>query len=136
MTPEEEAAEDAELDRLRGAVRRGGFVEGFARVLALVSRADRDVEPEAFARMREVLGESERLEGVGPEDFARHVREQLMITRLVPEAAWTALPRMLRSKVQRREALALTIRVVVGEGVPNAAEAEILAALTELFEIG
>lgn len=133
--PDIQAQIEAENQRLIGLTETGGFIEGFARVLMLLSRADRDVEPQTIVRLRDAVDNNPLLQGVSQEDMAHHTFEQFYILHLNYAAAVAALPTLLASDEDRRNAVELAKQIVLIDGTPNAAEDEVLALLHETLGI-
>lgn len=110
-------------------VRQGGFVEGLLRALALLSRADQDVEPEAFLRLAELVQQEPRLGELGQQEVLRRLHQQHLWLKFHPEAALEALPALLPATEDRALVLAQVQRVVLGQDSPNEQESQALERL-------
>ncbi len=130
--PEVQARIDAENARLIAKTEEGGFVEGFARIFMLLSRADRDVEPQAFIRSREATQNHPRLNGISYDELRQHFFEQFYILHLNFDPAVRALTKLLPAEQDRRDALELAKEIVL-LGEPNADEQKVLAMLHEVL---
>jgi hypothetical protein len=128
----ERAARHAELS---SQLKKGGFVEGFSRAVVMLSRADRDIEPELFDRLASACQTHTRLKRFGFEVVLERLHAQHVLTRLFPEEARTALPSLLYTSAMRADALELARQVVLGDATPNQAEAAVLEDLAELLPI-
>ncbi len=133
--PEIQARIDADNARLVAMTEEGGFVEGFARIFMLLSRADRDVEPQAFIRSREATANHPRLKDITYDELRQRTFEQFYILHLNYEPAVAALPKLLPTEQDRRDALELAKEIVLIDGIPNAAEEKVLAMLHDLLGI-
>ncbi len=113
----------------------GGFAVGFARVLMHLSRADRDVEPRAFILLAQAVEQNDKLREVGAEKMRQFTHDQFVLLRIAEEDALKALPQLLPTQEERREAYDLAKHIILFEDQPNKAEVEVMKHLEEILEL-
>lgn len=91
----------------------GGFEAAVIRMLILLAESRGSVRRDRLERSAEVLTTHEPFASLGAEKRAALIREQSIIVEYESQAALSALPRLLPSAVQRREALAC-VHYIVG----------------------
>lgn len=123
---------EAMRERVQGGVDQGGWLEGFARVLVMLSRADEDVEPRAFIKLDELVEGHERFAGVDAQTVRGVNTEQYIIMRLMRDEAIAHIPALLGGREDRELAVALAKEIVLFEA-PNLAEERVLAELDALL---
>ncbi len=131
MTAEELERREKLHARVRNLISTGGFVEGFARIAILLSRADRDIEPLLLEKLREVAREHPRFAALDAEQLLERFHEQYIISGLMPNESREAIGELLPDHAEREEALALAIAVVLGDNPPNKAEKMVLDSLRD-----
>ena len=131
MTPEEREERAKLRARIENLVATGGFTEGFLRLMILLSRADRDIEPMLLERLRALASGHPRFADLDAEALLERFHEQYIICGLMPEASRAALSALLVTRQEREEAMALARLVVLGDQAPNRAEQNMLTSLEE-----
>lgn len=125
----------AQREQLVSKVDQGGFLEGTCRLITLLSRADEDVEPRALIQLRQVVQKHPRLKDMSADRFVAMHKEQYVILHLDREGAIAAVPKLLASREDRMDALAIARQVVLNDYRPNIAEQDMLDQLETLLEL-
>jgi tellurite resistance protein len=86
-------------------VARGGFVEAVIRMLIVLAQARGSVRRTRLERSAQVLTMHEPFASLGSERRATLIQEQTVIVEFEPEAAVQALPGLLLTEKDRREAV-------------------------------
>ncbi len=119
----------AEIDRLTKNIDQGGFVDALVRMVILVSRADRDVDPHIGPIAQEVMAANPRTANLNEDQLKPIRHDQFFICKLMPDQAIAALPKLLPNGDERREALDMTCRIVLFDHEPNQAERAMLSRI-------
>ncbi len=102
-----------EVQAMLLGVDTGGFEAAVIRMLILLAESRGSVRRDRLERSAEVLTTHEPFASLGGDKRAALIREQSIIVEYESQAALSALPRLLPSAVQRREALAC-VHYIVG----------------------
>jgi hypothetical protein len=133
LSPQIQAAVDAETRRLRGRIAEGGPLEAAARVLVYIGEAQRRIEERTFDALRKLLLAHPE---VSPADFKAALREQWAILAIDERAAIAALPQLLPADAAARHAFCDMIRTLVaGTGDLNDDAQRRLSEIKQQLEI-
>jgi len=102
-----------EVQMLLNRVEEGGLPEAIIRMLILVAGTRSDTRGDRLARSMETMHARAPLKDYSVDERVRMIHIQTIIARFAPEAAFAALPRMLRSQKDKTDAMA-AVRYVVG----------------------
>lgn len=102
-----------EVQAMLLGVDNGGFEAAVIRMLILLAESRGSVRRDRLERSAEVLTTHEPFASLGNERRAALIREQSIIVEYEPSAALSALPRLLPTVEQRRQALE-TVHYIVG----------------------
>ncbi len=122
---EAERAFAARAEHLRASIAEGGFRAAAARLILLLSRADRDVEPRTINSIARLV-EHARFAGMPAEELRALFKDQFLTLKLDRQGALAALPRLVPTREEREEAVALAAQVVLAGDKPNLAEKAVL----------
>lgn len=122
---EAEQAFKAKAEHLRANIAEGGFRAAAARLIILLSRADKDVEPRTIQNVNRLV-EHPRFAGVQPQELRALFKDQFLTLALDRQGALAALPRLLPNREEREAAAALASQVVLAGDKPNLAEKAVL----------
>ena len=114
----EKAAEEqakAELAALRGEFERGGFPEAVARMLIAVMKKRGAIDRRSFMIAHELSEHQPDRPELSEAELHALLAKQALLMQLDPEAALKALPRLLPSKTDREQAVAIVARVMMLE---------------------
>lgn len=131
---EAERAFAAKAEHLRANIAEGGFRAAVARLIVLLSRADHDVEPRTISAVAQLV-EHARFAGMQAEELRSLFKDQFLTVVLDRQGALTALPRLVPSREEREEAVALASQVVLAGDKPNLAEKAVLEAIATTLEL-
>ncbi len=129
-----EALRREDAESLRQAMGKGGFREAAVRIILTLMRADFELQRKGYAMAGRLTQKNRRTRDIGPGELQDLVRTQARILQTDTDQAIAALPRLLPTRKDRREALAL-----LGEGVkmlgrePNAQEQVAVARMTAVL---
>ncbi|MCS6883135.1 MAG: DUF3141 domain-containing protein [Oscillochloridaceae bacterium] len=122
---EAEQAFKARAEHLRVNIAEGGFRAAAARLIILLSRADKDVEPRTIHNINRLV-DHPRFAGMQYEEARALFKDQFLTIALDRQGALAALPRLLPGREEREEAAALACQVVLAGDKPNMAEKAVL----------
>jgi tellurite resistance protein len=118
-------------EQLVAMIDQGGFPVGLARVILLLSRSDRDIEPDTFLRADDIARRHPRLKGFSVDEFRALFKDQFLTLFLDEEQAVAALPKLLATPEERREAVELAQAIVLAGNRPNPAERQTLLRIAD-----
>ncbi|MDJ0950279.1 MAG: DUF3141 domain-containing protein [Alphaproteobacteria bacterium] len=123
---------ERELEKIKGRVEEGGFNAALIRMLGHVVRAEQSFDPRIlhFAKRLEV-GRPRATQLEAKELF----KEQGLLMWLDEDAALKALPKLLPTEAERRDAVDIIRAVVESVGTLSPEEEERIAGLESLLEV-
>ena len=102
-----------EVQMMLQRVEEGGLPEAIIRMLILVAGTRGDTRADRLARSMETMHTRAPLKDYSVDERVRMIHEQTVIARFAPEAAFEALPKLLRTQKQKSDAFS-AVRYVVG----------------------
>jgi pimeloyl-ACP methyl ester carboxylesterase len=105
----------SKLATLWGEFERGGFPEAVARMLIAVIKKRGAIDRRSFLIAHEISEHRSGLPAISEAEVHSLIAEQALLMQLDPEAALKALPRLLPSKTDREQAVALVARIMMLE---------------------
>ncbi len=103
-----------EVQMMLNRVDQGGVPEAIIRMMILLAGTRGDTRADRLARSMETMHTRAPLKDFSVEERVRMIHEQTVIARFAPEAAFEALPKLVRTPKQKSDALA-AVRYVVGD---------------------
>jgi pimeloyl-ACP methyl ester carboxylesterase len=124
-----------EVQAMLLGVDNGGFKTTVIRMLILLADSRGSVRRDRLERSSQVLTQREPFASMEPERRAAIIREQSVIVEFEPEAALTALPRMLPDDEDRRSAMALVEYIVGDPAEMESRTADLLQRMRHLLAL-
>jgi tellurite resistance protein len=113
-----EAAElDATIQRIKSRIEQGGFVEGWARIVAALMQGSGGINERELEAGRQVREQDPRLNVLSLAERKRLLKEQAHMLQLDEDGALRALPKLLSTPEERRQAWAIAKQIALGDGV-------------------
>jgi hypothetical protein len=131
----EQAELDAAIEKVKGRMEEGGFVEGWARIIAtlmLGSGGINELELETGRKLRE---QHPKLARLSINERKRLLKEQSYMVQLDPDRAISSLASLLPSLEERHEAWNMAREIALGDGVIDAKQQMVLDRLSEALEL-
>ncbi|MCU0837462.1 MAG: TerB family tellurite resistance protein [Rhodospirillales bacterium] len=116
-TKREQAELDATIERLKSRIERGGFVEGWARIVAALMLGSGGINERELEAGRQVREQDPRLSGLSVAERKRLLKEQAHMLQVDEDRALRALPKLLTSSEERRQAWTIAKQIALGDGV-------------------
>jgi pimeloyl-ACP methyl ester carboxylesterase len=107
---------EAKIEALKTREDQGGFAEAIARILLAVAGAEHSVDARGARLGRRIREEHPALGKLGRHEVKAIVKEEAFMLRFDRERALAALPRMLPSEEERREAVEIVRRIGYADG--------------------
>ena len=131
----EQADLDAAIERARARMDQGGFIEGWARIVAtlmLGAGGINELELEAGRKSRE---QHPKLARLSVAERKRLLKEQSHMVQLDPDRAIGTLVDLLPTPEERREAWNMAKAIAVGDGAIDAKQQGVLDRLSQALEL-
>ena len=105
--PQEDLRSLVQVQDALDRIEQGGFAEGVIRMLILMAHSRREVRRSRLERSNLMLVTTEPFASMRPKTRTRLIHRESLIVGFEPEAAITALPKLIQGEEDRRRALAL-----------------------------
>ena len=113
-----EAAElEATLQRIRSRIDQGGFAEGWARIVAALMQGSGGINERELEAGRQIREQDPRLNVLSLAERKRLLKEQSHMLELDEDGALRALPKLLATPEERRQAWTIAKQIALGDGV-------------------
>lgn len=105
--------QDLENDRKKwlDAMEKGGFAEGFVRIIVALADADQIFDRREFEAAEHIIMADDRLRKIKPDDFKRMVKEQSRILETDPELALSSLQKLLQTPQDRKMGIEIAQKI-------------------------
>jgi hypothetical protein len=123
----------AKVEAIKTREERGGFVEAVLRIMLAVAQAEQMFDVRGFRLSQRIKQEDPALRDIPREHLKAVAREQAFMLRFDRDRALAALPAMLPSEDERREALAIVRRIGYADGEIRPEGAAVLARIEEIL---
>jgi tellurite resistance protein len=107
---------EAKIEAIRAREEQGGFAEAVLRILLAVTQAEHMVDARGFRLAQRIKEEHPELRRSPRERVRAAAKEEAFMLRFDQERALAALPRMLPTEKERREALEIVRRIGYADG--------------------
>ena len=129
-TPQEDLRSLAHVQNALDRIEVGSFAEAVIRMLILLARSRREVRRPHLERSYHILNTEEPFASMKPKHRTRIIHRESLIAAFEPEAALTALPKLLRTEEERQRAIELCWQIAG----PREEMAEATVELMATFE--
>jgi pimeloyl-ACP methyl ester carboxylesterase len=123
----------AKVEAIRTREEQGGFAEAVLRIMLAVAQAEQMFDVRGFRLSQRIKQEDPALRDIPREHLKAVAREQAFMLRFDRDRALAALPAMLPSEDERREALAIVRRIGYADGEIRPEGAAVLARIEEIL---
>jgi hypothetical protein len=123
----------AKIAAIKAREEQGGFAEAVLRIMLAVAQAERMVDARGFRLAQRIKQEHPRLRPIPREQIRAAVKEAAFMLRFDEERALAALPLMLPTEEERREAVEIVRRIGYADGEITPASEAVLARIERLL---
>jgi hypothetical protein len=123
----------ARIEAIRAREEHGGFAEGVLRIMLAVGRAERMVDARGLRLAQRIKQEHPVLRDVSREQLRAAAKEEAFMLRFDEERALAALPRLLPSMAERREAIDIVRQIGYADGVITPESEAVLAKIERIL---
>jgi hypothetical protein len=123
----------ARIEAIRTREEQGGFTEGVLRIMLAVARAERMVDARGLRLAQRIKQEHAVLSLVSREQMRAAAKEEAFMLRFDEERALAALPVLLPSEAERREAVEIVRRIGYADGVITPESEVVLAKIERIL---
>ncbi|MGH6885376.1 MAG: DUF3141 domain-containing protein, partial [Geminicoccales bacterium] len=124
---------EAKIEALKGREERGGFVEAVVRIALAGAGAEKMVDARGFRLGQKLRKEHPKFNRVSHERLKEMVKEEALMLRFDRERALAALPRMLPTTAERREAFDYVRQAVSARGEITPERAAVMAQIEQIL---
>lgn len=117
------------------AMTRGGFAAAVVRIILMVAMADKSIDMRQYITAQQLILSHEQLKRFLPVDFKRHVKEQAAIVSYDRKAAFSTLPKLLRTKEERLEVYSIATQIASADLLTSSEEHAILEKLKSILNV-
>jgi tellurite resistance protein len=107
---------EAKIAAIRAREERGGFAEAVLRIILAVTRAEQMFDARGFRLAQRIKEEHPELRRISRERMRAVAKEEAFMLRFDQERALAALPLMLPTEKERREAIEIVRRIGYADG--------------------
>ena len=123
----------ARIEAIRTREEQGGFTEAVLRIMLAVARAERMVDARGLRLAQRIKQEHPVLRLVSREQMRAAAKEEAFMLRFDEERALAALPLLLPSEAERREAVEIVRRIGYADGVITPESEVVLARIERIL---
>jgi len=123
----------ARIEAIRSREEQGGFAEGVLRIMLAVARAERMVDARGLRLAQRIKQEHPVLSPISREQMRAAAKEEAFMLRFDEERALAALPVLLPSEAERREAVEIVRRIGYADGVITPESEVVLAKIERIL---
>lgn len=116
-------------------MQKGGFTVAIVRIILLVSQANKSVDQRQFIAAQQLIQSHERMKHYKPAEIKRFVKEQAGIVSYDEQAAIDTLPKILRKKVERKDAYDIAQQIAFADGSNDEREREMLKRIQQALKL-
>jgi pimeloyl-ACP methyl ester carboxylesterase/tellurite resistance protein len=124
---------EAKITALKTREEQGGFAEGVARILLAIAGAEQMVDARGSRLGRRIREEHPTLGKLSQQQIREIVKEEAFMLRFDPERALAALPRLLPTEQERREAVAIVRQIGYADGEIRPEGEAVLARIEDIL---
>jgi tellurite resistance protein len=107
---------EVRIAAIKAREEQGGFAEAVLRIMLAVAQAEHMFDARGFRLAQRIKQEHPALRGIAREQMRAAAKEEAFMLRFDQERALAALPRMLPTENERREALEIVRRIGYADG--------------------
>jgi pimeloyl-ACP methyl ester carboxylesterase/tellurite resistance protein len=126
---------EAKIEAIKTREEQGGFAEGVLRIALAVTQAERMVDARGFRLAQRIKQEHPELRRVPREQMRAAAKEEAFMLRFDQERALAALPHLLRTEEERREAVDIVRRIGYADGEITAESEALLDRIERILEL-
>jgi tellurite resistance protein len=123
----------AKLEVIRAREEEGGFAEAVLRIMLAVAGAERMVDARGLRLAQRIKQEHPALRSIPREEVREAAKEEAFMLRFDEERALAALPVLLPSEAERREAVEIVRRIGYADGVISPESEAVLARIEAIL---
>jgi pimeloyl-ACP methyl ester carboxylesterase len=123
----------AKIEAIRAREEQGGFAEAIVRIMLAAAQAEQMFDARGFRLARRIKEEHPELRRIPREQMRAAAKEQAFMLRFDQERALAALPKMLPTEHERREALDIVRRIGYADGEITPASEAMLARIERIL---
>ena len=123
----------ARIEEIKAREEQGGFMAGVLRIMLAVARAERMVDARGLRLAQRIKQEHPVLSGIPREQVRAALKEEAFMLRFDEDRALAALPRLLPSEAERREAVEIVRRIGYADGVITPESEVVLAKIERIL---
>ncbi len=131
--PQEDLRSLVQVQDALDRIDQGGFAEGVLRMLILLAQSRKEVRRSRLERSNRMLMSTEPFASMNPKHRTRMIHRESLIVGFEPDAAITALPRLLKDPGERRRALDLCLEIAGPREEMSAETQAMMARLTQVL---
>ncbi len=131
----EQAALDATIESIKMRIEDGGFAEGWARIVAALMLGSGGINERELEAGRKIREMHPQLGQLSIADRKRLLRDQSYMLQLDHDRALAALPKLLPTPEERREAWEMAKTIAMGDGVVDEAQQQTLNRLEKALQL-
>jgi poly(3-hydroxyalkanoate) synthetase len=113
----------------------GDFAEGVIRMLILLAKSRHEVRRSRLERSSQVLNTREPFASMKPKHRTRIIFRETLIVDLEPEAALASLPKLLKTREEREEALSLCWEIAGPEEEMAGTTSELMDVFANILDV-
>lgn len=129
--------EDLKKDRKKWiqTMEEGGYAEGLLRVLAAVIAIDQTIEEIEIKEAGQIIRTRPEFKGIKTEDFRALVAAQFRMIQVDSKKALTALPKLLKTQEERKDAIKFAHQVAAAGGkTPGEKELDLIKKIEDILK--
>jgi hypothetical protein len=126
---------EARIKAIKTREEQGGFAEGVLRIALAVTQAERMVDARGFRLAQRIKQEHPELRRIPHARMRAAAREEAFMLRFDQERALAALPHLLRTEEERREAVEIVRRIGYADGEITAESEALLDRIEHILEL-
>jgi tellurite resistance protein len=124
---------EAKIAAIKAREAQGGFAEAVLRIMLAVAQAETMFDARGFRLAQRIKQEHPMLRSIPREQLKATAKEEAFMLRFDQERALAALPRMLPTETERREAVEIVRRIGYADGEIRAEGEAVLARIERIL---
>jgi pimeloyl-ACP methyl ester carboxylesterase len=126
---------EAKIEAIRAREERGGLAEAVLRIILAVTQAEQMIDARGFRLAQRIKQEHPELRRIPGERMRAIAKEEAFMLRFDQARALAALPLMLRTEKERREALEIVRRIGYADGAIRPEGEAVLQQIERILEL-
>ena len=124
---------EARIEAIKTREEQGGFIEAVIRILLAVAKAERMLDARGLRLAQRIKQAHPALSRISREQVRAAAKEEAFMLRFDEERALAALPQLLPSEAERREAIEIVRKIGAADGVVTPASEAVLAKIERIL---